>query len=114
MNYVNRFKEVISNDLDTPKAISLLWQLIKDPKVSDNEKYNTSKIFDEVLGIDLLDYRNTNNEIEISTEILGLLHRREESRRNKDYANSDKLRGILEEKGYKIKDGKDGLYIQEM
>ena len=113
LNYVNKFKEVISNDLDTPKALSLLWQLIKDPKVSDNEKYNTSKIFDEVLGIDLLDYRNTNNGIEISTEILGLLHQREESRKNKDYATSDKLRDILQEKGYKIKDGKDGLYIQE-
>ena len=113
LNYVNKFKEVISNDLDTPKALSLLWQLIKDPNVSDNEKYNTFKIFDEVLGIDLLDYRNTNNEIEISTEILGLLQQREESRKNKDYATSDKLRGMLEEKGYKIKDGKDSLSIQE-
>ncbi|PKP56218.1 cysteine--tRNA ligase [Candidatus Atribacteria bacterium HGW-Atribacteria-1] len=114
LNYVNKFKEVVSNDLDTPKALSLLWQLIKDPNVSDNEKYNTFKIFDEVLGIDLLDYRNTNNEIEISTEILNLLHRREESRKNKDYATSDKLRGMLEEKGYKIKDGKDSLYIQKL
>lgn len=114
LNYVNKLKEFISNDMDTPKAISLLWQLIKDPKVSDNEKYNTSKIFDEVLGIDLLDYRNTNNEIEISTEILGLLQQREESRKNKDYATSDKLRDILKEKGYKIKDGKDSLYIQEI
>jgi cysteinyl-tRNA synthetase len=113
LNYINKFKEVISNDLDTPKALSLLWQLIKDPKVSDNEKYNTSKIFDEVLGIDLLDYRNMNNEIEISTEILSILQQREESRKNKDYATSDKLRDILEEKGYKIKDGKDSLYIQE-
>jgi len=99
--------------LDTPKALSLLWQLIKDPKVSDNEKFNTFRIFDEVLGIDLLDYRNTNNEIEISTEILGLLQQREESRKNKDYATSDKLRGILKEKGYKIKDGKDSLSIRE-
>jgi len=41
------------------------------------------------------------------------LHRREESRKNKDYAKSDKLRGILREKGYKIKDSKDSLYIQE-
>ena len=114
LDYVNKFKEFIFNDMDTPKALSLLWQLIKDPNVSDNEKYNTSKIFDEVLGIDLLDYRNTNNEIEISTEILGLLQQREESRKNKDYASSDKLRDILKEKGYKIKDGKDSLYIQEI
>lgn len=114
LNYVNKFKKFISNDLDTPKALSLLWQLIKDPKVSDSEKYNTSKIFDEVLGIDLLDYRNKNNEVEISTEILGLLQQREESRKNKDYVTSDKLRGILEEKGYKIKDGKDSLYIQKL
>jgi len=114
LNYVNKFKEFISNDLDTPKALSLLWQLIKDPNVSDNEKLNTFRIFDEVLGIDLLDYRNTNKEIEISTEILDLLHRREEARKSKDYATSDKLRGMLKEKGYKIKDGKDSLYIQKL
>jgi len=42
------------------------------------------------------------------------LHRREEARKSKDYATSDKLRGMLKEKGYKIKDGKDSLYIQKL
>ena len=53
--YNQKFTAFINDDLDTPKAIALMWELIKDDTVAPGDKVATLKHFDTVLAIGLSD-----------------------------------------------------------
>jgi len=107
--YQKKFKERIGDDLDTPRALSLLWDLIKDPDVSATDKKATILDFDKVLG---LDFENIKEE-EIPEEVKKLVEEREEARRNQDFKKSDVLRDEINTLGYGVKDTPDGQKISK-
>jgi cysteinyl-tRNA synthetase len=98
--YQNKFKEFIEDDLDTPRALTLLWDVFKDPNMSDADKKATVLDFDKVLG---LGFENLKEEI-IPEEVLKLAESREEARKNKDFKKSDELRKEINGLGYEVKD----------
>ena len=51
-NYEERFLEAINDDLNMPVAMSVVWDVVKNPKKSQKLKELLLK-FDEVLGLDL-------------------------------------------------------------
>ena len=51
---------------------------------------------------------------EIPTEIAELLEERNVARANKDWAESDRLRDLIKEKGYIVKDSKDGATVEKI
>jgi cysteinyl-tRNA synthetase len=106
--YQRRFKEYISDNLDTPSAIALIWELIKDENVSKEDKKATLSDFDKVLGFDL-DKRD-----EIEDDIIKIADERLKIRLAKDWALSDKLREEIEDKGYEIKDTEDGYKLNKI
>ena len=69
--------------------------------------------FDKVLAINI-DKPVENNEIEIPDEIKSLIEQRKVARENKDWALSDKIRDELKEKGYIVKDTKNGMEIEKI
>ena len=72
--------------------------------------------FDRVLGLDLGNskkYLEESKKIEIPEEIQALLEKRKQARQEKNWALSDEIRDTLKEKGYSIKDAKDGSMIIE-
>lgn len=98
--YQNKFKEFIEDDLDTPRALSLLWDVMKDENMSEGDKKATILDFDKVLG---LGFENLKHDI-IPEEILKLVAKREEARNNKDFKKSDELRKEINSLGYEVKD----------
>ncbi|MFA6523979.1 MAG: cysteine--tRNA ligase [Candidatus Paceibacterota bacterium] len=108
--YKKRFKEFVEDDLDTPRALSLLWDLIKDGGVSSADKKATILDFDKVLG---LNFENIKEEI-IPEKIKKLGEEREEARKNKDFKKSDELRDKIISLGYEIKDTPDGVKISKI
>ena len=52
--YDEKFKEFLSNDLNTSNALTLLYDLIKDTNVSSNTKLKLIKSWDSVLSLDLI------------------------------------------------------------
>ena len=48
---------------------------------------------------------------EIPEEILNLIEERKTARNNKDWEESDRLRDLINSKGYNIKDTKDGTEV---
>lgn len=108
--YQNKFKEFIENDLDTPRALSLLWDVFKDKNMSDSDKKATILDFDKVLG---LGFENLKQDI-IPEEILKLANKREEARQNKDFQKSDELRKEVNSLGYEIKDTSEGQKISKI
>ena len=104
-NYLIEFEKAINNDLDMPKALSILWSLVRDKKAEG--KYRTIEKMDSVLGLDLLEKQ----EIKIPKEISELVNKREEARKNKEWDMADKIRDEIKEKGYSINDTNEGPEI---
>jgi cysteinyl-tRNA synthetase len=105
--YQDKFKEYLADDLDTPRALVLLWDLLKDPNISSTDKRATVLDFDKVLG---LGFENLTEE-EIPAEISELARAREEARKNKDFHKSDELRKEINSLGYEVKDTDGGQKI---
>ena len=58
--------------------------------------------------------KGENREIEIPEEVLKLVEERKQARQEKNWAESDKLRDLIKEKGYEVKDTKDGMEINKI
>jgi len=106
-SYQTRFKEYLGDDLDTPQALSLLWDLVKDETISNADKKATILDFDKVLG---LGFENLKEEI-IPEEIIQIAEERELARKNKDWKKSDELREKINSLGYELKDNSTGYKI---
>lgn len=115
-NYLEKFWAAISDDLDTPKAIALMWDLVKDKNVSNEDKRATIIYFDKIFGLGLENRDQLAKEMkmmQLSLEkwpsaIKMLIDEREEARREQNFAKADQIRKDLETKGYQIKDMPEG------
>ena len=107
--YRNKFVEAMDNDLETPQALALMWDLIKDQTVSKENKKTTILDFDKVLGLGLDKIR----PIEIPEEIKKLAEERELARQNKDFKKSDELRDQIQKLGFSVKDTPEGPKISK-
>ena len=109
-DYENRFLEAINDDLNMPLALSVVWDVVRQSKKS-KDLYNLLIKFDEVLGLDLVNYEK--EETKLPDEIINLVNERNEARANKNWAESDRLRDILINKGYSVKDSKEGTIVEK-
>ena len=112
-NELQRFKEAISNDLNTHDSLQSFLSLLDlaDEKVSkgkiDKQEFSilseAISNMNEFLGV-YLDY-------EIPEEITALAEEREAKRREKKFSEADSIRERINEKGYFIADLKNGYVI---
>jgi cysteinyl-tRNA synthetase len=119
--YEAKFTAALNDDLDTPKAIALLWDMIKDDSLDNGTKCATLKSFDLVLGIGLDDplddalFKLGVVAIEdIPEEITTLLRDREAARVARNWDESDRLRQMIQLKGYAIEDTPTGPKVSKV
>ncbi len=98
--FKKEFMDLISNDLAMPEVLALVWKVVKSD-LSSEEKWATVLDFDKVLGLDL--NKKTEGRI-IPEEIMRLVEERQGVRVSKDWAESDRLRDVIKEKGYLVED----------
>lgn len=108
--YKNRFVEAMDNNLESPKALSILWDLVKDKDLNNEDKLATILDFDKVFGFGL----DKIEEDEIPEEIIKIAEERKLARDNKDWTKSDDLRNIVNDLGYDIKDTENGYRISKI
>lgn len=113
--YKNKFLYAINDDLNMPLAMSTVWELarndLKSKKISD-----LLLDFDKVLGLDLKNsekYLEEQNKVELPDEIADLLEKRKKAREEKNWQLSDEIRDVLKEKGYIVKDTKEGMTVEK-
>lgn len=112
--YKEEFENFINDDLDTPKALALVWELLKDDMISPGDKRTTILSFDKILGLDVGYPDITIREQEqasLPKEIQSLVEDRENARISKDWQKSDEIRKTILEKGYVLKDTQDGVKV---
>lgn len=108
--YRHTFHEAINDDLDTPKVIALIWDMVKDASLTPADKAATIRHFDAVLGLSLAD-RDTNTRslkvIKVSDlpeVVQQLISERERARLAKDWGRADALRDEINLEGYLLED----------
>ena len=108
--YKTKFLEAINDDLNMPMAMSVVWDIVKNP-VKSKDLADLLLDFDRVLGIKIEEPIYKKQE-DLPEEIKSLIEKRKEARQNKDWALSDALRDELNLKGYNVKDSKEGMEIE--
>ena len=53
IEYKNKFTQAINDDLDTPKALAIIWEILKDTSLSPEDKKSTILDFDNELGLEI-------------------------------------------------------------
>lgn len=104
------FYNAVSGDLQAPKAVAIMWDMLKSD-LESREKLILVLDFDKVFGLGL-DKVKTKKEA-TPEDIMKLVQQREEARKTKDFKKSDELRKIINKKGYDIKDTEKGFKISK-
>lgn len=94
-----QFTAAVEDDLNLPQALGVVWAMAKST-LPEQDKRELISDWDQVLGLSLA----AAEKAEIPAEIKKLIAQREELRRQKRWADADKLRRHLLDKGYKIED----------
>ena len=107
--YEERFHKAINDDLNMPLAMGVVWEVIRNDKKSPKLAKLLLK-FDSVLGLKIDEKEEVKQEI--PEEILALIKERKKARENKNWEESDRIRDLIKEKGYEIKDTKEGTEVR--
>jgi cysteinyl-tRNA synthetase len=106
--YKTDFEKLMNDDLDTPGALALAWNLLRDPDIKPDAKKATLLSFDEVFGLGL-------SKIvwqPLPEKIKALIKEREDARAKGDFATSDKLRDEIKKAGFDLKDTREGQKVR--
>lgn len=104
-----KFDDAINDDINTPKALSVFFEMLKDENVQAGTKWILVHEFDEVLGIGIVDRLAKTSSI--APEIGEKFTQYQHFRSNKQFTHSDSLRKEIEALGYSVRDEKIGSYI---
>jgi cysteinyl-tRNA synthetase len=109
LEYEENFQKALADDLNTPQALAVVWNLIKS-KADPAAIASTIFKFDEVLGLKLqetiLHLQQKNKHL--PAEVERLVTQRATSRENKDWQLSDTLRTKIETYEYRVIDNSEG------
>lgn len=112
--YREEFKAAMEDDINTANAVSTIYELSKDINSNVNENSSREMIkksydmYMELNGVLGLLTKEKEDEI-LEDEILELIEKRQEARKNKDFALADKIRDDLLDKGIVLKDTREGV-----
>lgn len=99
------FLEKINDDLNTPSALALVFDSLKNEEID----YETVLQFDKILGLEL--DKITKTQVEVPTDVQKLLDERKQARKNKNWSESDRLRDEIKALGYTVEDTSKGQKI---
>ena len=106
--YLAEFEKAMDDDLNTPKALAVLWSLLRDEKAVG--KIETIKKMDSVFGLKLLE----KEKIDVPSEVKKLVEEREKARASKNFKLADELRDKIKKHGYYVNDTDKGAEVKRL
>jgi cysteinyl-tRNA synthetase len=104
--YADKFTKAIEDDLNTPRALAAMWDLIREAnRRQDFNILDTLYSFDRVLGLGL---EQVPMEEAIEEDVAALIAERQKARESKDWARADEIRKQLAEAGITLEDRPEG------
>lgn len=107
-DYIQKIEAAVFDDLNSAAALAEIHNLLNDDAADDQEKIIVIRKFDDFFG---LDFYKAEQQADIPAEVIDLAAARKTARDNKDWAESDRLRDAIADKGYTVKDTADGYEV---
>jgi cysteinyl-tRNA synthetase len=104
-----KFDKAINDDLNAPKALGIVFEMLKDKKIKAVTKRDLLAVFDTVLDLNILP-QITQNE-PVLKKVQEMLEKYEQFRGNKQFMQSDALRKEIEALGYEVRDAEKGSHL---
>ena len=110
-SWIKRLDEAVSDDLNTPRALPVLDELLAEKSLATEDRLAALAEFDAVLGLNLLSLSREGLRVRpaaatlIADEIEARLAERKQARAEKDFARSDAIRDELAAAGVEVMDG---------
>ena len=113
--YSKKFSKVLGNDLNTSLAVTAVYDALK-ADANDATKLSIIKDFDKVLSLDLVeqakkltDKKTAAPASEEDAEIDALVAQRTQARKDKNWAEADRIRDELNARGIVLTDTPEGV-----
>jgi len=112
--YRKEFKAAMEDDINTANAVSVIYELSKDINSNIGEESSREAVqiaYDMYMELNnVLGLLSKEKEDEIlEDEILSLIEKRQQARKDKDFALADKIRDDLLNKGIVLEDTREGV-----
>lgn len=121
LHYRSKFETALYDDVNTPEAVAVMWELLKDAAVSAEDIRETILDFDRVLGlgfgkVNFAEFSKLNviAKKDIPEDIERLIKEREKARNAKEWDRADQLRVDIEEHGFTVEDTKEGPTVRKI
>ncbi len=109
--YMRKFSEALADDLNTPKALAVLWNVLDDMALSPHDKLSLVLSFDKVVALGLKDIKKLPPA---PLTVQKLAAERELYRRHKQFAQADALRVKIGALGYSVEDTPEGPVVHPL
>ncbi|MDP8957082.1 MAG: cysteine--tRNA ligase [Actinomycetota bacterium] len=109
-DFDRRFRDAVADDLDMPQAMKVLGTALSSGSLPDPEKRALLTSWDQVLGLDF--ERLARDQWTPTPEVLDLLRQRDDARKVKDFAASDRIRDRLTAMGLEVMDTAEGTKVR--
>ena len=111
----DKFIEAMEDDLNTGEALGAVFELVKDLNTNVNDGVQSKdlveyaiKVFDELMNVLGLLY-NRKAASSLDDEIEALIQQRNDARKNKNWAEADRIRDELKAQGIVLEDTPQGV-----
>ena len=98
--YRERFTAALSDDVNVPQALAILWEVLKS-NILSGDKYDLAMNFDEVFGLQI---GQVSKRESVPQEVKKLIKQREELRKEGKFDEADKIRDEIVKLGHKVED----------
>lgn len=103
------FLEKMEDDLSTPEAIAVIWKMVKGEHKKEDIKVTLLEL-DKILGLKLAEQE----EVKVPETVIKLVEERNKAKKNKNWAEADRLREEIKKRGYLVEDTKDDCKIKKI
>jgi cysteinyl-tRNA synthetase len=110
------FWNALADDLNAPRALSVVFEVVRSPELSAADRWSLLDDFDRVLGFGLGGASVSGGEVVSPDDpsIAELLAERQAARAAKDFATADRIRDELAAQGFEIVDTPDGPEVRRI
>jgi cysteinyl-tRNA synthetase len=107
--YLDRFAAQINDDLNMPRALAVIWDLVRS-NLDAATKKATLLHFDQVLGLGLAGWQPA--ETPVPDAVMSLVQQRQQARIEKRWRDADALRAQIKAAGYEVEDTAQGARVR--
>ena len=108
IDYMLQFDKAVEDDLNTPRALAVIWSLVKDNDIDPASALEAVFEMDKITALGLNSPKTESFDEAFIADIERVILERNEAKKARDFSKADSLRDSLKERGIILEDRPDG------